>query len=164
MQHQYRFGEEFGLKTAITRIPVLEIWNGYVGLPLGHPLFGLSLNEVDDLANCHGGITWADCSLPGMNPDGHWWLGFDTAHHGDMIPGIDKLPADVQERIKTRAREFVAAMFDLSPEELNQMDDVEPEYRDAAYVAAEVSYLASQLSVVSMFKEEEASGASNSAG
>ena len=72
-----------------------------------------------------------------------------------MIPGIDKLPADVQERIKTRAREFVAALFNMNPEELNQMDEVEPEYRDASYVAAETSYLASQLSVMSMFKEEE---------
>lgn len=156
MAHKYQFGEEFGLKTAITLIPMLEIWNGYVGLPLGHPLYGMTLDDVEDLADVHGGISWADYSLPGREPDGNWWIGFDTAHHGDMVPGIDKLPPETQERIKKRAREFVAAVFEVAPEELEEMDKVEPEFRDAHFVAAETSYLASQLSVVSMFKEVEA--------
>ena len=75
---RYQFGEEFGLKTAITLIPMLEIWNGYVGLPLGHPLYGMELDNVDDLASVHGGLSWSDCSLPGMESDGNWWVGFDT--------------------------------------------------------------------------------------
>jgi hypothetical protein len=151
-RHKYQFGEEFGLKTAVVQIPMLGIWNGYVGLPLGHPLYGMELFDVGDLADVHGGITWADYSLPGRESDGHWWLGFDTAHHGDKIPGIDNLPPETQERIKKRAREFVAAIFDIDPQELEQVDEVEPEFRDAHYVAAEVSFLASQLSVMSMFK------------
>jgi len=153
-KHKYQFGEEFGLKTAVVLIPLLEIWNGYVGLPLGHPLYGLELDNVDDLANVHGGITWADCSLPGREPDGNWWLGFDTAHHGDTIPGIDNLPAETRDRIKKRAREFVAALFEIDPEELDQMDEVEPEFKDARYVAAEVSFFASQLSVMNLDKGE----------
>jgi len=152
MRLEFHFGEEFGLKTAIAQSPSLDTWNGYVGLPLGHPLHGVEEDGLYDLADVHGGITWVNCHLPTMQPDGYWWLGFDTAHAGDLVPGMDMLPDDVKERISKMARELVAALFDMNPEDLDDTP-MEEEYRDAEYVAAEVSYLASQLAVVSMFKE-----------
>lgn len=71
-------------------------WCGYVGVPEGHPLFGQG--DSDGLFAVHGGITFAGACqedkehgvchapLPGR-PEKVWWLGFDCAHAGDLMPG-----------------------------------------------------------------------------
>lgn len=73
---------------------------GYVGVPEGHPWHGKEY-EVLETVEIHGGLTYArGC---GANPhvchsaekgdavahDHVWWLGFDCAHLGDYIPGMD---------------------------------------------------------------------------
>lgn len=77
---------------------------GYVGVPEGHPLFGLDydsqkLYHID----CHGGLTFADRCQPNTDGDHRgichaeegaankvvWWLGFDCAHSGDLSPKYD---------------------------------------------------------------------------
>lgn len=64
----------------------LGVNNGYVKIPEGHPLHGKGdgEEEVDNL-EVHGGITfggsWDD-------EDGPWWIGFDCAHFGDLVPKI----------------------------------------------------------------------------
>lgn len=56
---------------------------GYVGLPEGHPLHGIPYIAVD--VDVHGGLTFSGY----LKGDGAtWWLGFDCAHHGDMVPLI----------------------------------------------------------------------------
>lgn len=88
-------------------------WCGYVGVPEGHPLFGIGYGECtvncgedwcghdpETLFAVHGGITYSDlcqedadeataiCHLPFPGrPERVWWLGFDTAHSGDYSPG-----------------------------------------------------------------------------
>ena len=70
---------------------------GYVGVPKGHPFFEKSyddLNEED--INVHGGLTYSgksqdkemDYLLPpqGDSTNNIWWLGFDCAHYGDLLP------------------------------------------------------------------------------
>jgi hypothetical protein len=79
-------------------------------------------NPVSDLS-VHGGITYADhcagriCHLPAPGePDNVWWLGFDCAHSGDLVPNMHRhFPHDWGH------------------------------YRDVAYVRTEVESLAAQL-------------------
>ena len=67
--------------------------NGYVTIPTGHPLSGVSykiLTEAMDIT-VHGGITFSGYSrnlrnlehLEGEDTYGAWVFGFDTAHFGD---------------------------------------------------------------------------------
>ena len=71
--------------------------NGYVAVPEGHPLYGVSYSEVD--LDIHGGLTFAEKSsvvhacfdevnieyLDGELPNGYWVFGFDTMHYLDNI-------------------------------------------------------------------------------
>lgn len=92
-------------------------WCGYVGVPKGHPLFGkeTSHESLWDL-NVHGGVTWADGGSPGL-----WWLGFDCAHSGDLVPGLP--------------------LFN----EFYPIGDDAPVYRDFIYVGNQCRGLAKQL-------------------
>ena len=92
---------------------------GYVAVPPSHPCHGLGYDEVP--AHAHGGLTYSDacagriCHVPREGePDDAWWLGFDCAHAGDVVPAF---------------RIFLG----------------DQEYRDVAYVRAEVESLAEQL-------------------
>lgn len=102
---------------------------GYAGLPEGHPLFGKEYDRAYDYVNIdvHGGLTFSDrCS---GDPDGHsichkaddevWWLGFDTAHSGDMSPAY-----------------------------VGRLDSQYCQYRNLAYVKREVESLARQLAEI----------------
>ena len=71
---------------------------GYVGVPQGHPWYGKDYDDVD--AEVHGGLTFANACSGKVCHDEHteevanadvWWLGFDCAHSGDFIPGMDRL-------------------------------------------------------------------------
>jgi hypothetical protein len=57
---------------------------GYVGVPIGHSLFGLQYMDIDNDINVHGGITYSDKNgnYPIKNNE-LWWFGFDCAHYGD---------------------------------------------------------------------------------
>lgn len=80
--------------------------------------------------DCHGGVTFAGgcsgsiCHTPAPGePENMWWFGFDTAHAGDLAPGL------------------VATLRKIgSP--FSHDEDV---YRDVAYVQAGANELAEQL-------------------
>lgn len=82
---------------------------GYVGVPAGHRFHGVGYDDVrigdsevyDEHSyppahcgltfsdKCHEGVPEAEgiCHVPGLGePDDPWWLGFDCAHGGDVIP------------------------------------------------------------------------------
>lgn len=69
------------------RHPSLGHWCGYIGLPVGHPMHGNDYDSID--VDVHGGLTYACDHAPLEKPDGRWWIGFDTAHSGDFVPGVD---------------------------------------------------------------------------
>lgn len=125
---------------------------GYVGVPESHPWHGRTYSapigectaectEEDHYGHCidsrirvHGGLTFSDACEPGAHeargichipapgePDHVWWFGFDCGHHRDLSPGY--------------ARILPSLMRD-------------GEYRDLAYVRAEVTALAAQLAAV----------------
>lgn len=107
-----------GLPCLAKRNPRSGNWCGYVGVPKGHPFFGLGYNEraqkCDDeycyehtpeaLLEVHGGITYSDecqkgpeaiaiCHIPEPGQSDHvWWFGWDAAHAGDWSPGYDHTP------------------------------------------------------------------------
>ena len=65
--------------------------DGYIKIPIGHPWFGLGY-DAEELSGVevHGGLTYANSEL--RTPEGYiagWWLGFDTAHAGDLSPSVD---------------------------------------------------------------------------
>ncbi len=84
---------------------------GYVAVPPGHPWHGMDYNEVP--ADVHGGLTYggkcegAICHVPKSGePDNVFWIGFDTAHSGDVSPAFRRLSAaftDPRDSYKTMA-------------------------------------------------------------
>ena len=63
--------------------------NGYVAIPPGHCLYGLSYDEVylktGDIFSVHGGITYSKFGN-GVNAPKNWWVfGFDTCHFHDSL-------------------------------------------------------------------------------
>lgn len=149
--------EKTGLDCLIVRAPATGALCGYVGVPAGHPWHGLdyytsrydddgnevelspaeaSLNDVE----VHGGLTFAGhcrhspdpgkgiCHVPDEGePDDLYWLGFDCAHAFDLAPAI------------------VATLRKVGHDLGWHQDD---QYRDLAYVKAEVTALAKQAAEV----------------
>ena len=98
-------------------------WCGYVGVPEGHWAFEKQYGVVN--VDVHGGLTYSEhcqghiCHVPAPGEsDNVWWLGFDTAHFCDTTPG-----------------------------HFGRQSWNEPlgEYRDLAYVKAQVSKMVVQL-------------------
>lgn len=82
--------EAHGLKCVIAwGGPRLQNYNGYVQAPEG-------VKVVEHDLTVHGGVTWSDWRLPWEEQDGdRWWLGFDTAHAGDAVPGLEFISGGV---------------------------------------------------------------------
>ena len=105
-------------------------WCGYVGVPNGHPAYGQDYDNVD--VDVHGGLTYADrCQVdgpichvaePGF-PEDVWWLGFDTAHAGDLAPSSS---SDYAKGLYPALSEYKV-------------------YRDLGYITRETNRLAEQL-------------------
>lgn len=75
-----------GYDLKAVRHPSMGHWCGYVALPNGHRLFGKGYDDID--VSVHGGLTYAEDRAPRMEVDGKWWVGFDCAHSGDLVPGL----------------------------------------------------------------------------
>lgn len=68
--------------------------NGYVVIPIGHPLHGKNYNDIDGI-NIHGGLTFSEPVSELKTPvwkkcfsedeKDAWVIGFDTAHGGDTL-------------------------------------------------------------------------------
>ena len=99
---------------------------GYVSVPPGHPWHGV--HEPAD-ARVHGGVTYsANCQGPICHiakpgdPDDVWWIGFDCAHLGDVVPGM-------------------LAVNGRAPRGFGELGE---SYKTLAYVREEVEQLAAQ--------------------
>ena len=73
-----------GLACEIMRAPKLRHLCGYVGLPRTHPNFGDGYDDID--VDVHGGLTYAEEGTAVTHSAGLWWVGFDCAHFGDLVP------------------------------------------------------------------------------
>ena len=79
---------------------------GYIGLPKEHPWYGMDYFSIP--ANVHGGLTWGDYNLPNQEPDGLYWIGFDTNHLNDDQFNCPKEYVESQvEALKKQALEAI---------------------------------------------------------
>lgn len=109
-------------------------WCGYVGVPEGHPWFGLDYDDDPVDADVHGGLTFAApcaegedehgiCHIPEPGEPEHvHWFGFDCNHGGDIAP---------------EWMQYRTAWLETGGV-----------YRDEAYVRRQVASLAQQLAAV----------------
>lgn len=61
--------------------------NGYVALPVGHPLYEKDYMDIDDI-DINGGLTYSSHYNERRDPietKGMWIIGFDTLHSHDSI-------------------------------------------------------------------------------
>lgn len=61
------------------------VWCGYVGVPIGHPWYGVHGSDIDPYPTVHGGVTFSDHQ---GDDNRTWWIGFDCSHHWDYIPAL----------------------------------------------------------------------------
>jgi hypothetical protein len=103
--------EATGLPCMLLRTPV-GAWAGYVGVEPGHPLYGVDEHELPG----HKGVNYhnytnelhyiapdppSEQAIDEEHPEAIidiirlpmqlWFFGFDAAHGGDLIPGLDAL-------------------------------------------------------------------------
>lgn len=74
--------------------------NGYVIIPKSHPFYEKSYDELNDIIDVHGGLTYSSyvnirskkIYVPELtNEDlGCWMIGFDTAHWNDTLHSCPK--------------------------------------------------------------------------
>lgn len=82
--------EHDGFDCMVVRGPLGSLC-GYVGVREGHPWFGKDYDAVN--ADVHGGLTYGSfCQghICHPKPEKTFWLGFDCAHSGDLVPGMAK--------------------------------------------------------------------------
>lgn len=157
--------EKTGLPCLIVRGPLASLC-GYVGVGRDHPWYGVEYSQ--SCTRCEGkGKTWCDHS-PDSNIGVHggltfsgfcrteegdhgichvvepgeeavvWWFGFDTAHAGDLIPGMIATLTEVHKKLQL---EDPAHWRDYERSET---------YKDIEYVKAEVARLAEQLKAMTV--------------
>lgn len=79
---------------------------GYIGLPEGHPWYGKDYDIID--ASVHGGLTYSDWHVGSDEPDGCWWIGFDTGHSNDNMDNCNEEFCWKEiERLKQQALEVI---------------------------------------------------------
>ena len=90
--------------------------NGYVCIPEGHPLYGVSYDDIHTLIpnlSVNGGLTFSryakDLNWEAI-PEGcenTWIVGFDTLHYGDTIERWPKEAVQAEtERLKEQLEKF----------------------------------------------------------
>lgn len=97
--------EYCGFKCSIVRHPEMKHLCGYVGLPKSHPYYGKHYNQcllgrerwdctwykdhpsLEKIIKVHGGLTFSQQGDGETWEKDLWWLGFDCAHTGDLVPG-----------------------------------------------------------------------------
>jgi hypothetical protein len=109
--------------------------------------------EIGMALQVHGGVNYAEDSVPGGKPDGRWWFGFDCGHAGDY------LPHNKDENV----RRFMDQMVESMPKDARGfMRDIvnrDRVYRDQQYVVSECQSLAAQLlAVVPVIERTKARG------
>jgi hypothetical protein len=69
----------------MTKVSLMGIPCGYVGLDKSHPYYGKHYDDIQDI-EVHGGLTFSG-NLHEM-PGDLWWLGFDCGHAFDLSWGL----------------------------------------------------------------------------
>jgi hypothetical protein len=76
-------GEHSGVKFYVCSINGTHP-TAYLRVPQDMPLYGIGYDEADKLIDVHGGFTYSEGHLYGVeNDDKSWFLGWDYGHYGD---------------------------------------------------------------------------------
>lgn len=76
------------LGLAVIKNPVTLTYCGYVCVPKQHPWYKVQYSEIKNV-NIHGGLTYSAMKHPLVDIfTDMWWVGFDCAHSGDIVPII----------------------------------------------------------------------------
>lgn len=112
----------------IQRSDIAGCLNGYVALPIGHPMHGKPFEQIP--ASAHRGLTYAEEGAGGV-----WVVGFDCARAFDFAPAMES--------------RLSAA---LGPEHAEWEADLPPfmqnTYKPIGYVREQVESLARQLAAM----------------
>jgi hypothetical protein len=128
--------EDRGFKCRVVKIPHLGHLCGYVGLPESHKYFNKDMDAID--IYCHGGITYSE-----KEKDGLYWIGFDCAHAGDLVPGlVDFKISD----LKNDSPEMMKAL-DLIEDTMGKLKfpEIIGTYKNLDYVKRELKEIVNQL-------------------
>lgn len=132
-----------GYHMVVLRNPMMGNLNGYVGVNINHPSFGLHYDHKKmDHVMVHGGITYAGNG--GYMPfapfkRNYWYFGFDTAHAGDLVPQLTLINHSIPELGELMER-FESLM--------------KPTYRDLNYVSDQVNALTEQLQLIKQLEPD----------
>lgn len=80
--------EHCGFRCVITKNDRMGFLCGYVGLPPEHPFHGKDYDDCHSI-DVHGGWTYGADGVSCIDRDEKWYLGFDCAHAGDLIPSME---------------------------------------------------------------------------
>lgn len=114
-------------------------WCGYVGVNEGHPAFERKLDDwgaPETLSvEVHGGVTFSGhcdtdapeghgiCHVPEPGePDDIWWLGWDAAHSGDLVPGMLAFQPDFRDQEVYRNMAYVKEQCASLAKQLKAME------------------------------------------
>lgn len=108
-----------GYLCRIRRPPKLLAWCGYVRVPKGHPAYAQDYDNID--VDVHGGLTYSANDFPiddgELIEEGFWWIGFDCAHGGDYVPGMNGMEYAHEYRnklyVKDQVRELVIQLGNM---------------------------------------------------
>lgn len=133
--------ESYGFNCLLVRNPFMFNWCGYVGVSPNHPDYGKSYDDDSfDNIEVHGGLTYAEhcqdviCHVTEASDDRLYWFGFDCAHAGDLVPGMEA------------SRKLWSATQQVMEEQIAKLSFLrKPIYRDVKYVKEETKRLAWQL-------------------
>lgn len=112
---------------------------GYVAVPKGHPWYKKTDRDLD--VRVHGGVTYTShcsgdiCHETGESlPDDVWWIGFDCAHHMDVMPFTERLLDDLSPDLKAKREAMWGGIAEI----------MRPTYKTFGYVKAQTIELAAQ--------------------
>ena len=121
--------------TWLTRKSFMDFgWgNGYVVIPKGHVLHGISYNGIHELIpnlEVNGGLTFSDTvdtlswkEIP-KGSEGGWVVGFDTAHSWDTLEMWSKEKVmEEAENLKNQLLKYVSTEFFCEDEDIGHQTE-----------------------------------------
>jgi hypothetical protein len=89
------------LPCIVVRDMTLGIWKAFVGVPEDHPFYAKTIEDlsklpqgVDLFLGTYGGLSGAGVIPQDKFEGKFWWLGIETSHGGDLVPGLNIEGAD----------------------------------------------------------------------
>jgi hypothetical protein len=107
--------------------------NGYVRIPKDHIYYKKEYDDIE--CDVHGGLTYSRNELEG------WWIGFDCAHHEDIVPSMDHFFIVSEEMLELRKIYPFSRVWERS-------------YKNIKFVIEECKKLAEQMHNASTTNQE----------